>query len=297
MTAQTPAAIYVDARALQDPDYRFRGVGQHAASLLDALRRRRWSGKRPRLIAVTDVGRDPLHEQHRRIFDEVTSKVSPSPSAGKAWFLSLSPMTHDPVWGAAFLQDPFIYRVALFYDLIPLQFSERYLRDPNLRADYLVALAWLRQYDAFAAISHFSADGLIRQVNIKPRKVFVSGVAVRASLQPRAGEAPLPWSDRRWIVVSGGGDPRKNPECAVIAHAKSQILNEARLKLAVFGNYPPEMRANFRKIYLENGGEQENLIFQSHLTDADLHQLYREGLVTVVPSRAEGFSIPIVEGN
>lgn len=297
MTAQTPTAIYVDARALQDPDYRFRGVGQHAASLLEALRRQRWPGKRPRLIAVTDVARDPLHEQHRLIFDEVTSRTSPGPRSGVVWFVSLSPMTHDPVWVSAFLQDQSIYRVALFYDLIPLQFPERYLKDPNLRVDYLVALAWLRKYDAFAAISAFSANELISRVNIDSRKVFVSGVAVRNSLQPPAEEEPLPRSERRWIVVSGGGDPRKNPECVIVAHARSRALAKAGLKLAVFGNYPPEMRADFRVRYVDNGGTQANLVFQSHLSDSDLHTLYRQGLVTVVPSRAEGFSIPIVESN
>src|SRR5271165_1239134 len=133
MTAVTPSVIYVDARALQDPDYRFRGVGQHSASLIEALRRRHWGMRRPRLTAVTDVARDELQTVHRRVFDTVTTLVRPEPLARggvedrSSWFLSLSPMTHDPVWAAAFLYDPSLYRVALFYDLIPLQFPERYL--------------------------------------------------------------------------------------------------------------------------------------------------------------------------
>src|ERR1700747_3708734 len=101
MTIMMPGIIYVDARALQDPDYRFRGVGQHSASLIEALRRRHWEGRRPRLVAVTDAARNELQPVHHRLFDYVTPLARPQPSAlksvenGHAWFVNLSPMTHD----------------------------------------------------------------------------------------------------------------------------------------------------------------------------------------------------------
>ncbi len=301
MTDRSASVIYVDARALQDPDYRFRGVGQHSSSLIDALRRREWSGRRPRLVAVTDVTREPLQPEHQRLFDAVITQPHPIPAgderAGGVWYLNLSPMTHDPVWSQAFLNDRSIYRVALFYDLIPLEFPERYLVEPGLRMDYIAALAWLRRYDTFAAISQFSADGLIRRISIDPSKVFVSGVAVRRTLEPAADEAPAPRAERRTIIVSGGGDPRKNPECALIAHAESAVLREAGVAIAVFGAYPETMRADFRARYARHGGRSQDLQFLPHLSDEDLHQVYRRGLVTIVPSRAEGFSIPIVESS
>jgi len=302
MTDITPRIIYFDVRALQDPDYRFRGVGQHSASLIAALRKRDWSGPRPEFVAVTDVAAGVLDPVHRRLFDRVTIRNLPDsgpthPSAAKSWFLSLSPMTHTPTWCAAFLENPSIYRVALFYDLIPLDFAQRYLASSASRMDYVASLAWLKCYDAFAAISRFTADGLIGRMGIEPAKVFVSGVAVRPALEPVEGEAPIPFAVRRSIAVSGGGDPRKNPECALRAHAKSSALRQAGISISVFGNYPETMRSDLRLIYAENGGRPEDLSFCSHLTDVELHQLYRESLVTVVPSRAEGFSIPIVESN
>jgi glycosyltransferase involved in cell wall biosynthesis len=301
MTDHSPSIIYVDARALQDPDYRFRGVGQHSSSLIDALRRREWPGRRPRLVAVTEVNRESLQDEHHRLFDAVITQPRPAPVgaelAGAIWYLNLSPMTHDPVWAQAFLNAPSIYRVALFYDLIPLDFPERYLVQPGLRMDYVVTLAWLRRYDTFAAISRFSAEGLIHRMATDSSRVFVSGVAVRRSLEPAADAAPEPRSERGAIIVSGGGDARKNPECALIAHAESKILRDAGVRISVFGAYPETMRADFRAIYARHGGRSQDLKFLPHLSDKDLHEVYRRGLVTIVPSRAEGFSIPIVESS
>jgi glycosyltransferase involved in cell wall biosynthesis len=61
------------------------------------------------------------------------------------------------------------------------------------------------------------------------------------------------------------------------------------------GAYPDSMRADLRALYGKHGGSPEQLEFQPHLSDEALHRIYRQGLATVVPSRAEGFSIPILE--
>lgn len=302
MTAVTPSVIYIDARPLQDPNYVVRGIGQHASSLIESLRRHGWGGRRPRLVAVIDVAAAVLILEHRRLFDDVTSKVRRDVAAeaaqpGPSWFLSLSPVTHDPVWAQAFLTDPELHRIALFYDLIPLQYPEVHLRTPASRMAYVVALAWLRCYDSFAAISRFSSDGLVARMNVDRARVFVSGVAVRRALEPAAGETPPAYADRRWVVVAGGGDPRKNPECVIVAHAKSAAMRRAGIVLKIFGNYPKAMRSDFRALYSRHGGRVEALQFQSHLTDAELLEVYRGGLATVVPSLAEGFSIPIVESS
>ena len=89
--------ILVDARALQDPRYRLRGVGQHSTSLLLALRHSDWPTGRPRLVALIDHNAEPLTEQHHMLFDDVTIRRQ-RPWQKSWWFLSLSPMTHDPVW-------------------------------------------------------------------------------------------------------------------------------------------------------------------------------------------------------
>ena len=284
--------ILVDARALQHPAFRFRGVGQHSTSLLFAIRSYPWPRRRPRLVALTDHDAEPLFEQHALLFDEVTT-VRQRPERRSRWFVSLSPLTHDPVWVSDLLLDPDIVKIAVFYDLIPLNHPERYLAGLDGRADYLTGFAWLGRYDLFAAISRHTGAELTRFRTIDPSRIFVTGVAVRGALEPRPDEADVPFADRRHIVVAGGGDARKNPECAVAAHARSRL--RGRFPLVVFGNYPPETRGELRSLYVKEGGAQDGLRFAEHLSDEALRQLYRHALLTVVPSRAEGFSIPIVE--
>ena len=297
MAGAVPVAIYVDARALQDSNYRFRGVGQHSVSLLGGLRRHTWGRQRPKIVALCDVTMEGLQPQHRLLFDEVLSSAKVSAKTAAGWFISLSPMTHDPIWAADYLENPSYYRIALFYDLIPMATPHRYLATPQARAEYIVALSWLRCYDTLAAISRFSGDEVVANAGIAASRVFVSGVAVRTTLEPSSAAIDIPFGDRRSIVVAGGGDPRKNPECAIIAHARSIKLRRKGIGLSVFGSYPESMVREFRERYAREGGRQQDLVFHAHLSDDELHEVYRRAVVTVVPSRAEGFSIPIVESS
>lgn len=295
--ARPPQIIYVDARPLQDENYRLRGVGQHSVSLLGALRRFSWAGLRPRLVGIVDPKAPPLMGAHDLIFDEVRAIKRPDARSTATWFISLSPMTHDPIAVEGFLRDPRVFRVALFYDLIPLAFPERYLASQSARSNYLVCLAWLRCFDAFSVISQYSADTLVRTLRVDPAKVFVSNVAVRRELEPRPDASAVAHPERKRIVVAGGGDARKNPECVLVAHGASQLLRKLGVGLSVFGSYPEPMRDTLRAKYSAAGGRPQDLRFEPHLSDDQLHDLYRSALATVVPSRAEGFSIPIVESS
>ncbi len=292
MGPTVPGRIYVDVRALQDPDYRFRGVGQHSASLLAALRLFDWHDHHPQMIALADPAREPLFPEHQRFFDQV--QINNWRVVGENnWFINLSPMTHDPLMASEILLDRFVFKITLFYDLIQLQFPNRYLHVTAWRATFLNAFSWLKHYDAFAAISQDSGNDLVKFRNIDPAKIFVSGVAVRRSLEPPDREIPLPRSLRKHILVAGGGDSRKNPECALLAHAGAKACRN--IPVYVFGNYPPAQKDAFRKLFAEAGGMNRNLFFPQHLKDEDLRQLYRRAILTIVPSRAEGFSIPIIE--
>ena len=284
--------IIVDARALQHPAFRFRGVGQHSTSLLSALRHSAWPHRRPRLVALTDHNAEPLFEQHLMLFDEITT-LRYRPERRRRWFLALSPMTHDPAWISPILLDPDILKVAVFYDLIPFNHPQRYLAGLDARVDYLTRFAWLGRYDLFAAISRHTGAELVRLRAIDPSRIFVTGVAVRGALEAHSGEAALVLEERQHVLVAGGGDARKNPECAIVAHARSRL--RGLMPLVVIGNYPAVIRGELRTLYAKEGGDHNQLRFAEHLSDAELRQLYRRALLTVVPSRAEGFSLPIIE--
>ncbi|WFT80517.1 glycosyltransferase [Methylobacterium sp. CB376] len=293
--AISPSTILVDARALQDRDYRYRGVGQHSTVILRALRFCVWGDRRPRMVALIDPSLEHLADEHALLFDEISATGYPAVTG--SLFLSLSSMTHDPVWASKYLLDPNIFRVSLFYDLIQLQFPNRYLPNLEGQLSFLTNLLWLKKYDCFSAISKFCVGELTNIVNIPADRIFVSYVAVRQGLEPAPSSTVRPFEERKHVLFAGGGDPRKNPDCAVIAHARSRRLREAKIDLVLFGNYNPETRLKLRTLHASNGGDPHSISFLNHLTDEDLQQFYANAVLTVVASKAEGFSIPIVESN
>ena len=301
MSSDDPDLILVDARPLQDDGYRRRGVGQHGQNAVDALRRRRWNERRPRFVALLDPALPKLLPEQALLFDEQVEERSPlavsrlRAEAQKLWLISLSPMTHDPLWLSDLMQDRSLYKVALFHDLIPLAQPDRYLRTSLAANTYVMALAWLRQFDAFAANSRFTATELVETLGLDAAKVFVTGVALRADLAPRSDQPSLPAQARNAVLVAGGGDPRKNPAAVVLAWTASEQLLGCALKLQLFGGYQPAERAELRKLFAKRGGRPEALEFLDHISDAELRDAYRHARVTVVPSRAEGFSIPVIE--
>lgn len=280
--------LIVDARCLQDPAYRTRGIGQHAESLL----RHRPAGVAGSLVGVLDPTLPPLMPSAAALFDRLQWTAYAEPPDG-GWFLSLSPMTHDPLRVARALMRPGRRRAAIIYDFIPHDMAETYLSSAADRLQYYTRLAWLGAYDFFLPISRTTARQLCELVTeAGPARCSVTGVAVRASLLPSPQATDTP---PRHLLVVAGPDPRKNVEAPIVAHAASQELQQARVPLLVAGNYPPDQQARLSGLHAQVGGDPALLRFLPHLTDDDLAGAYRAAYATVAPSRAEGFSIPVIE--
>ena len=282
--------VMVDARCLQDPDYRDRGIGQHAESL---LRHRPQGGTTCPVIGVLDPALPPLLPRTAALFDRLQWTAYPEPN-NAGLFLSLSPMTHDPLRVAPLLTQPGRQRAAIVYDFIPHDMPDVYLASAPDRLDYHSRLAWLGAYDVFLPISKTTSRQICELLpNAGPERCFVTGVAVRASLLPQSGESAAP--PPRHLLAVAGADPRKNVEAPILAHARSQALQRGRVPLLVAGNYQPDQQVRLIEMHVRAGGDAALLRFLPHLTDDALREAYRAAFVTVAPSRAEGFSIPVIE--
>jgi glycosyltransferase involved in cell wall biosynthesis len=284
--------IQVDARCLQDDAYRHRGVGQHGASILAAARAAFAPTGGVRLTALLDRTRPELDREHLDLFDD--RKYSATGPGSSDWFLSLSPMTHAPGPMTPMFLGGAARRAAILYDFIPLEEPTRYLPNARERADYLSALRWLSHYNLFQCISEHTCAEAMRHAPGSTAKRHVSGVAVRSSLiasrRPQGAVA-------RHILFVGGGDARKNADCAVAAHGGSSMMQQQRIPLEIVGNYPEGMKGALLALHAKAGGSAELVRFRTGLSDSELASLYRDAVVTVCPSRTEGFSIPVVEAN
>lgn len=287
--------VAMDVRCLQDPEYARRGVGRHALALLQHAPR-----DAVRVVGLTDSSLPPLIEEARAALDDVHTNAYAASAAGErthppAAFVCLSPMTHAPLFAARLLADARLLRAAVVYDFIPHRFPERYLTDPAARLAYATRLRWLARCDLFAPISRGTADDLIGLLGVPEHAVAVTGAPIDPSFEAAPSRDHVPGPRGRaglHVLVVGGADARKNVECAVRAHAGSDLLRRAGVALVITGGY---CRADVDAIHALHGGGGPELRLPGHIPQRELVALYRDALCVVVPSRAEGFSLPVVE--
>jgi glycosyltransferase involved in cell wall biosynthesis len=293
-----PHNIIVDLRCLQDPDYARRGVGRHALNLL------RYGASRGglRLIGLVDDTLPPVETEVRDLFQVIVSNAyagiqaatAESPALSRrGCFLSLSPMTHDPLWTSRLMADKTWLRVSVVYDFIPRRKPERYLPTDAARLRYAIGLCWLGRSDLFASISRATGKDLQAITRIPSRDVVVTGCSIDPvfeRIHSTASHHPP-----RHVLMVGGADPRKNPETLVRAHARAASLQEAGVPLVIAGNYDAAAARAFRNLATKSGGRPDLVEVPGHLDDAALLDLYARAAVMVCPSHDEGFSIPIVE--
>lgn len=281
--------ILVDARCLQDPLYAGRGIGRLAAALLQAGRESVAAVAGARWRALTDPALPALAPAVRGLFDAATTIAAPAVAGG--WLVSLSPLTHDPLATARLVADPAVLSAAVVYDFIPLDDAARTPPRAGQRLAYRVGLTWLARHDFLAPISAATAARAGEVLAGFGGTMRVIG----APLQPcfRAARRAPPAA--RHVLVVGGGDPRKNVECAVSAHALWPGSGTVPVPLIVTGEYGPDWQAGLRARHAAAGGAAALLRFPGVVSDAALAALYADALAVAVPSWAEGFSLPVIE--
>jgi glycosyltransferase involved in cell wall biosynthesis len=283
--------IVMDLRCLQDPDYALRGVGRHALALL------RHAPTHLRLVGLTDPGLPTLLPEAQDRVEVVSTNAYAAGFAGTqlsvpAGFVMMSPMTHDPLFVARLLSNPTLLRAAVVYDFIPRRYPERYLSGPAERLRYATALRWLARCDVFLPISRSTAHDLHELLGILDGAITVTGVGLDPAFEGAARDLKP-----RHLLVVGGGDPRKNPEVVIRAHASSRVMQKvAGIPLVVAGNYSEAHAQAFRSIAVKAGGRAELVEVPGHVPDAALVQLHGRALAVITASHDEGFSYPVIEG-
>ena len=276
----------LDVRCLQDPDFAQRGIGRHAGALLSHARQ---SLPNARLIGIADRTLPPLAPEMAAVLDDVRHSAYTGALSGPCCHVQLSPMTHDPLFTARLLHHPAIPAAAVIYDFIPLDEPERYLPGPGARLDYSVSLRWLARHQLFLPISQDAALRLQALLHVPDGRIVVTGAPLAPGFETIVPEAP------RHVLVIGGGDPRKNPEVAIRAHAMNAGLQAGRVALVVTGAYPGAWLDAQRGMAAELGGDPGLIEAPGHVDEAALHRLFGQALCVVAPSRGEGFSLPVIE--
>jgi glycosyltransferase involved in cell wall biosynthesis len=287
-----PATILIDMRCQQDPEHAERGIASHARQAICLSREVSAMAREARMIGIIDPALAPPPDAVVSIADEILPNGYVPDLGTDALLLNPAPMTPEPAFIGRLLLDDRIAKAAVVYDFIKLDQPHQYLRDAAARLDYFSALAWLNRYDLFLPISADTAERIGGLLTLGARPCVVTGAGL-PSWFDLAAAGPPPAS--KHIMTVAGDDPRKNVELLIRAHAMSPELQRRNVKLTIAGNCREGRQAEFRALAVLHGGNPELVAAPGLVPREVLLDTYRSAWCVVTPSRAEGFSLPVIE--
>jgi FkbM family methyltransferase len=288
LVSTSKSVVAVDARCLQDPSYRQRGVGLHSRFVLEATRA---IADAHTLVLLTNAELPALDANVAAMADRIISTPYALRDDDVTLFVQLSPMTASVAPTVPLLADEHCKSVSIVYDFIPSRFPRAYLGSPVDVLTNRVRIEALRHYNLLLPISEATADDCQRFLG-EAVNVRVTGVA--DPLRDAAASAPVhvPGS---FVLVPIGGDPRKNAAAAIAALAQHRSSTGDALHAVVTGTLTGGQAAALRKLARQLALPDDEVRLQSSLSKEELASLYKNADVVLVPSFAEEFSIPVVE--
>jgi glycosyltransferase involved in cell wall biosynthesis len=172
-------------------------------------------------------------------------------------------------------------------------------RDPYIRYARKATGRFLRDAAIVLTVSEWSRQDILARYPVAPERVRVFRNGIHpdflAGAPPGAGDAARARfaGGERYLFAIGAPLPRKNT--AGMLRALGLLHARGRLDLAVVvSGLAPEQQARFRDIAAE-AGIAARVRFLPYVSREELIGLYAGAELTVYPSFAEGFGIPIVE--
>nr|WP_253203518.1 glycosyltransferase [Methylosinus sp. KRF6] len=279
--------VYVDARCLQQADYRNRGIGRHFRGLLKAIPSDLRSATK--LVALVDPAEPILSLSDVAIFDEVTDRFVP---VDNAILFNGAPLNNGERWRVP--PGSHVIRVGIVHDFIAHDFPGL-IRSDSLARSLLRNTLELRSYDLLLPNSQTSEN---RQKALVSSSIasIVTGIVVKddffASERREVSQYEFP---DRFFLVAAGDNPRKNVETAIKAFGRG-ASTFGGAHLIIVGGYDWAAQARVRSsVGPIEAVDWSRVHFLPHVSDDTLAEGYRRAVATIVPSFIEGFSMPIVE--
>ena len=197
------------------------------------------------------------------------------------------PDVFAPAWGR-------VRTVVTLHDVIPLVCAGELARSRKQQFLWLWR-AWVkrqvRRASAVATVSAYSADDIVRELGVGREKLAV----IHNAVVPR-GDAGSPGrATGRFVLNVGRRDPYKNVPGLVRAFARMRAAEPALadVRLVVVG--APDPRYPEAEEAARAAGLGDAVTFQGYVAHDELAAMYAEAALVAVPSRYEGFGLPLAE--
>ena len=231
------ARILLDARTIEHPDARRRGMARYVSGLIEGLAAEQIATT---AFVADRVAARTLQRAHPTLDVDVLGPGSLARriDAG-AWYVAtglfLSPTSFDPV--PRIVTESRLPVAGVVFDVIPFRHPELYQNDEAVRRRLRLRASLARSLDAMLAISEFSATTAIDELRLDRARVATIGTGVSARFQP-----PEHPTTRTGVVAVTGADERKNTRRLIEAWGRLPVDLRRRHRLSVVADVPPSVR-------------------------------------------------------
>jgi len=194
-----------------------------------------------------------------------------------------------------------VLRAATLYDLIPLRMPHHYLADTAHANWYRSKLDTLRECDLLLAISQSTRADAVDLLGIDARRISIIWAGVDAVFRAAPRGQPPPQAvlgrhgiSKRFVLYTGGDDPRKNLEGAIAGFAALPGAVREHLQFVIVCSMSEQTRVRLVET-ARRLGVGDAVVLAGFVDEHDLVALYNHCATFVFPSLYEGFGLPVVE--
>jgi alpha-1,3-rhamnosyl/mannosyltransferase len=294
------STLLVDARPVDHPTARQRGIGRWVTGLLTGLR----DIDAP-VIAL--YGND---DEAEVLADTIpglrTQRWCPQVVRDHAvdgtWYLATQLMLHpiplDPIPRCVTAAG--LPVAAVMYDVIPYRHPELYLAEPNARRQAELRAPLARTVDTMLSISDFAGTSAAAELRFPLDRIHTIGAGVDAMFRPPIDD-PRPRTARvipadvgSYVVSVAGRDDHKNVQGLMRAWALAERTLARSHRLVIAGAHDAALLARWRR-WADDAGVADRVSYTGRLDDDELVAVLQGADLAVTPSLEEGFGLPVLE--
>ena len=267
--------LLVDARPVDHPTARQRGIGRYVTGLLRGL----VEIDAP-LVALyaSDIEAELLSESIPGLdLQRWSPRVVREHARADTWFVATQLMLHpvplDPI--PRVITEAGFPVAAVMYDVIPYRYPEQYQVEPSARRQAQLRAPLARTCDALLAISQFAAVTAAEELEFPIERIGMIGAGVEPQFVPatvRAMARPdrvLPADVGAYVVAVTGGDERKNTEGLLRAWGRTDPAIVSTHHLVVATAHAPAVLRRWEAWAVE-AGIRDRVVFTGALDDDEM---------------------------